>query len=63
VRRRVLVLASVVLVALGAAVVVWAARGDADPKEPVCTRTTSLVPDPTTGKVMTYHETECAPPG
>ena len=58
-RLRLLVLAAVVLVALGAAVAVWAARGDAESKEPACTKTTFMVEDPTLGKVMTYNETVC----
>jgi hypothetical protein len=56
--RRLLALAAVVLVTLGAAVGVWASRDDG-PAEPRCTRTSFDVPDPTTGKVMSYNKTVC----
>jgi hypothetical protein len=57
--RRVLALAAVVLVTLGGAVGVWAARGGDDGAKPACAQTTFAVPDPTTGKVMTYHKNRC----
>ena len=57
--RRLLAIAAVALVALGAAVGVWASRGGDGRAEPTCTRTTFAVPDPMTGKVMTYHKRVC----
>jgi hypothetical protein len=59
VSRRLLAIAAVVLVALGGGVGVWASRGGDGRAEPTCTRTTFNVPDPTTGKVMSYNERVC----
>jgi hypothetical protein len=51
--RRLLVLASAALLALGVAVGVWAARNEDKPS--ACPTTTYLAEDSATPKVMTYH--------
>jgi hypothetical protein len=59
VSRRLLALTAAALVTLGGAVGVWAARGGDGGAEPKCARTTFAVPDPTTGKVMSYNKRVC----
>ena len=64
-RRRLLVLAIVALLALGVAVAVLAARPDRGDEgdQAACARTTFMVEDPTGPKVMTYHGDVCAEDG
>ena len=61
--RRLIVLATVVLLALGVAVAVLAARPDSAREPTACTRSTFFVEDPTGPKVMTYHGDVCAEDG
>lgn len=60
-RRRLLVLATVALLALGIAVAVLAARPDRadDVDKDACTTSTFLLEDPTGPKVMEYHGESC----
>jgi len=57
--RRLLALAAAALITLGGAVAVWASRGGDGRAEQACARTTFAVPDPTTGKVMSYNKRVC----
>jgi hypothetical protein len=55
-RLRLLVLGAAVLLVLGVAVGVWAAVGD---EEPDCVVKTITLEDPSTQKLMEYHQRDC----
>ena len=61
-KRRLVVLAAVVLVTLGVAVAVWAAGGTSDsrstPKRDDCEKTIT-VQDTASPKMMEYHRQDC----